>query len=134
MSSNMQINETEVKDISTLPDYLYHLVPAKFFNEYTDIQGNYDCRNKKEWGRNSPYIHTSPTRKQLKERVADINWIHSPLTEKFLLLEIDSHKIDAKITYSTINGYTYHHIWDALPQGSYITIPIERSKDGTFII
>lgn len=130
----MTTQEIEIKDVSTLPKILYHLVPQKFFNEFVDNKGNYDCRNKEEWGRNSPFVHTSPTKKQLKERVADINWANYPLEEKFLLLEIDPKKIAAKFTYSVVNGYTYHHIWGALPKDSFKVFEVKHSQDGKFLI
>ena len=84
----MTTQEIEIQDISTLPNRLYHLVPKKLFDEFTDKKGNYDCRGKEKQGRNSPFIHTSPTKKQLKERVADINWITYSMEEKFLKLTV----------------------------------------------
>lgn len=128
------IQELEIKDVSTLPSRLYHLVPKKFFDKFSDNKGNYDCRNKKEWGGNSPFIHTSPTKEQLKERVANTNWITYPLEEKFLLLEINPQKIKAKFTYSIINGYTYHHVWSGLPNDSFKVFQVSRSPDGKFLI
>jgi len=107
----MATQEIEIKDISALPKFLYHLIPKKHFDKFTDGEGSYDCRNKEKWGRNSPFIHTSPTKKQLKVRVADMNWVNYPLAEKFLFLEIDPQKVKVKFTYAIINGCTYHHIW-----------------------
>lgn len=130
----MTTQEVEIKDASTLPKSLYHLVPQKLFNKFTDDKGNYDCRNKEEWGRNSPFIHTSLTKKQLKERITDINWINYPLEEKFLLLEINSRDIKTKFTYVVINGYTYHHIWGKLPKDSFRIFKVDRSQDGKFLI
>lgn len=130
----MITQEIEIKDISTMPKFLYHLVPKIFFDKFTNDEGNYDCRNKEEWGRNLPFIHTSPTKKQLKERVADINWINYSLEEKFLLLEINSRDIKAKFTYTVINGHIYHHIWSGIPKGSYRIFEVERSPDGKFLI
>lgn len=130
----MIIQEIDIKDISTLPKFLYHLVPEKLFDKFTDGKGNYDCRNKEEWGGNSPFIHTSPTKKQLKERVADMNWITYPMEEKFLLLEIDPQKFKAKFTYVIINSNIYHHIWGKLPQNSFKILWVKRSKDGKFLL
>ncbi|PIX11392.1 hypothetical protein COZ73_02785 [Candidatus Falkowbacteria bacterium CG_4_8_14_3_um_filter_36_11] len=130
----MTVQEIEIKDFLTLPKHLYHLVPKKFFDKFSDGKGNYDCRNKEEWGRNSPFIHTSPTKKQLKERVADINWAIYPMEEKFLLLKIKPQKIKARFTYTIINGYTYHHIWSELPDSSFSVIKVSRSHDGKFLI
>lgn len=130
----MTTQEIEIKDISSLPDFLYHLVPLKLFSQYLNQKGDYDCRNRKEWGRNAPFIHTSPTRKQLKEKIADVNWINYPLEEKFLLLEIDPRAVKARITYSMINGHIYHHIWKELPKGSFTTLEVIRSQDGKFLV
>lgn len=125
--------ETEIKDLSTLPKFLYHLVPKSLFDKFINDKGDYDCRNKKEWGKNSFFIHTSPTKKQLKERVADMNWTSYSLEEKFLLLEIDSKKVKAKVTYSVIDGYTYHHIWGPLLKESFKVFEVNRSKEGKFL-
>ncbi|MDD4271469.1 MAG: hypothetical protein PHF50_01550 [Patescibacteria group bacterium] len=126
--------EIEIKDNSILPKFLYHLVPRKLFVEFSDINGNYDCRNKKEWGNNSPFIHTTLSRQQLKERVADTNWADYSLKEKFLLLEIDTRMLKTRITYSIINDYIYHHIWGRLSKKSFKVFEVKRSKDGKFLI
>ena len=130
----MSDQETPIKDASTLPKKLYHLVPKKLFDKFCNGKGDYDCRNREEWGGDSPFIHTSPTKKQLKERVADMNWATYPPEEKFLLLEIDPQKIKAKFTYAIINGYTYHHIWSNLPKNSFSIFTVDRSRDGKFLI
>lgn len=130
----MTTQEIEVKDTSTLPKFLYHLVPKKLFERFIDNKGDYDCRNKEEWGRKSAFIHTSPTKKQLKERVADMNWISYPLEEKFLLLKIQPRDIKVKFTYSIINGYIYHHIWAKLPKDSFKVSTVKRSRDGKFLL
>lgn len=126
--------EIKIKDHSTLPRFLYHLVPQKFFDKFIDQDGNYDCRNKEEWNKNSPFVHTSPTKQQLKERVADINWADYSLKEKFLLLKINPKKVKAEFTLSATNGYTYHHIWGHLPKESFKVFEVRRSGDGRFMI
>lgn len=117
-----------------LPETLYHLVPKSLFLKFTDKHGNYDCRNKVEWGKNSNFIHTATTKKQLKERVADINWANYPLKETFLLLEINRLKIDSSFTYVIENGTTYYHIWGNLPNESFSILDVARSEDGKFLI
>ena len=72
-------------------------------------------------------------KKQLKERVADINWLKYPIEEKFLLLKINTKKITGKVTYSIVNDNVYHHIWGALPKESFRTSKVSRSKDGKFL-
>jgi uncharacterized protein (DUF952 family) len=126
--------EIEITNLSLLPKNVFHLVPKELFDKFIDKNGNYDCRYKKEWGNNSQFIHTTPTKKQLKERVADINWSKYSIKKKFLLLKINIKKISAKVTYSSINGNTYHHIWGKLPKGSFQTVKVGRSKDGRFCI
>jgi len=130
----MTSQEIEIKGASNLPSRLYHLVPEKLFDEFIDDKGSYDCRNKEKWGRNSPFIHTSPTKRQLKERVADMNWATYPVEEKFLLLEIDPRRIRAKFTYVIVNGHRYHHIWGELPRNSFRIFEVNRSRDGKFLI
>lgn len=127
--------EIKIKNFSELPKFIYHLVPENIFNNFIDKEGNYDCRNKEEWGNNSPFIHTSPNKKQLKERVADINWSNFPREQKFLLLEINSEKLkNTKITYSVINGFVYHHIWGPLLRGSFGIFKVDRFQNGKFSI
>ncbi|MAG28970.1 hypothetical protein CL632_02390 [bacterium] len=122
------------KDVTFLPKLLYHLVPKKFFVEFTDSNGSYDCRNKEEWGSNSPFIHTSPSKKQLKEKVADINWANYPIQEKFVLLEIKAQDIKAKVTCAVIKDCVYHHIWGKLPKDLFRVFKVDRSEDGRFLI
>lgn len=131
--SKKQEQEKEITDLSLLPKNLFHLVPKKLFDKFIDKNGNYNCRYKKEWGNNSLFIHTTPTKKQLKEKVADINWLKYPIKDNFVLLKIETKKIDSKITYSVINDNIYHHIWGQLPKGAFQTSKVNRSKDGKFL-
>jgi len=126
--------KTEVTDLSLLPKVLYHLVPELLFEKFIDKMGNYDCRYKEEWGKNSPFIQTTPDKKQLKERVADINWSSYPKEEKFLLLKINTKKAKARYTYADIDGYNYYYIWAALPKESFKTTKVRRDKTGKFIL
>jgi|GEM_PF-6900950 hypothetical protein len=66
----MDTLENKVTDRNIVPQKLFHLVPKKLFAEYLDQEGNYNCRNKQEWGMNSDFIHTTMTRRDLKEKVA----------------------------------------------------------------
>ncbi len=126
--------EIEVTDLSLLPKNVFHLVPKKLFDKFIDKNGDYDCRYKKEWGNDSPFIHTTPTKKQLKERVADINWSKYPREEEFLLLKINTKKLSSRVTYSIINGNIYHHIWGSLPKASFKISKVGRNKEGKFLI
>lgn len=128
----MNVPENEVTDKTIIPKELFHLVPKELFSKYLDEKGNYDCRKKQEWGMNSEFIHTTTTRKDLKEKVADMNWKNYPKETEFVLLEIDSSKIDSKFTYAIYNGTTYYHVWGSLPKNSFEMIDITRNYDGTF--
>lgn len=126
--------ELGTKSASVMPKYLYHLVPEKLFAKFFYNGKYYDCRNQKEWGKDSPFIHASPAKKQLKERVADLNWAAYPAKEKFLLLEINPRTIKARIAKAIINGYPYYHVWGQLPKESFKILQVKRSQDGKFLI
>jgi uncharacterized protein (DUF952 family) len=128
------LQEKEITDLSLLPRHIFHLVPGFLFKKFTDKNGNYDCRYKKEWGNNSPFIHTTPSKKQLKKEVADINWSSYPQDERFILLKIETKKIKSRYTYTEIEGNIYHHIWGELPKNSFKTLKVNRNKDGKFIL
>ena len=130
----MRLNsENKIIDFKSVPKQLYHLVPQDIFFKFTDKKGSYDCRNKSEWGMNESFIHTSNTKKILKERVADGKWRGYPLDTNFVLLKINKIKIkNVKITYAEYNGIKYYHIWSALPKNSIMVSKVTRNKDGTF--
>lgn len=130
----MDARDNQITDKMMIPIELYHLVPKKLFTEYLDQEENYNCRNKQEWGMNSDFIHTTSTRKDLKEKVADMNWKNYPKEKEFVLLQIDSSKIESKFTYAVYDGTTYYHIWGALPKDSFEVIEITRNEDGSFNI
>jgi len=126
--------ENEVTDRTAIPQELFHLVPKELFSKYLDENGDYDCRNKQEWGMNSDFIHTTTTRKDLKEKVADMNWKSYPKEIEFVLLKIDSSKIGSNFTYAIYNGTIYYHVWGHFPKNSFDVINITRNDDGTFNI
>jgi len=130
----MMVKEIKIIDLLSSPKFLYHLVPRRLLSILVDDLGNYDCRNKKEWGKESPFIHTSPSKKQLKERVADGNQIYFPKGEDFLLLVINPKKVRDRVTYTDINGFIYHHIWGILPKESFEVVEVERDEEGRFLI
>ncbi|HAS80442.1 MAG: hypothetical protein UR25_C0005G0060 [Candidatus Nomurabacteria bacterium GW2011_GWE1_32_28] len=125
--------EIEIKNLSLLPKNIFHLVPEELFNKFINKNGDYDCRYKKVWGNNSPFIHTTPTKKQLKKRVADVNWSKYPIKKNFLLLKIDTRKINSKVTYSIFENNIYHHIWGKLLKESFQIIDVVRDKNGKFL-
>lgn len=127
----MNADEIKIKDKTTIPYKLFHLVPKDLFLRYSD-SGNYDCRKKQEWGRNSDFVHTTTTRQDLKEKVADINWKNYPKETEFILLIIDTNKIKSDFTYVIYNGTVYYHIWGSLPKNSFEISDITRNGDGTF--
>jgi uncharacterized protein (DUF952 family) len=72
------------------------------------------------------------TRRDLKEKVADQNWKNYPKETDFVLLKINTAKIESDFTYAVYDGTTYYHIWGPLPEGSFEIIEITRNDDGTF--
>jgi uncharacterized protein (DUF952 family) len=130
----MNVTEIKITDKMGIPHKLFHLVPKELFSKYLDKNGNYDCRKKQEWGMNSDFIHTTATRKDLKERVADMNWRDYPKEIEFVLLIINTCKIESDFTYVVYNGVAYYHIWGVLPKDSFDVSDIIRNEDGTFNI
>lgn len=130
----MNTPEKEVTDRTIIPQKLFHLVPKGLFSKYLDETGDYDCRKRQEWGMNSDFIHTTTTRRDLKEKVADQNWKSYPKETDFILLKIDSAKIESNFTYAVYNGTTYYHIWGNLPAHSFEAIEVTRNDDGRFNI
>jgi uncharacterized protein (DUF952 family) len=63
-----------------------------------------------------------------------MNWKNYPKETEFVLLKIDSGKIESKFTYAIYNGTTYYHIWGSLPKNYFEVIEITRNDDGTFNI
>jgi uncharacterized protein (DUF952 family) len=130
----MSDKEIKVTDGAGVPKNLFHLVPEELFSRYLDESGNYDCRNRQEWGKDSDFIHTTTTRKDLKEKVADVNWKNYPKEMGFVLLKINSGKIGSYLTYAEYDGTIYYHIWGNLPADSFEVIEVTRNDDGTFDI
>lgn len=125
--------EIEVSDNALIPRIVYHMVPENLWHRFTDSQGAYDCRNQKDWGNNSPFIHTTSTIKDLKERVAP-NWETYPKDTVFVLFQINTDKISGKFSYTIQNKVTYFHIWAALPRDSFVTSKVERDVEGKFLL
>lgn len=130
----MSDKETKVTDKARIPKALFHLVPEGLFSKYLDEDGNYDCRKRPDWGKNSDFIHTTTTRRDLKEKVADVNWKNYPEEMEFVLLKIDSGKIGSDLTYAEYDRIIYYHIWGVLPKGSFEMTEVDRNDDGTFNI
>lgn len=130
----MSTLENKITDRTAIPMELFHLIPKELFAKYLNREGVYDCRKKQEWGMNSDFIHTTTTRKDLKEKVADQNWSDYPFDTDFLLLKIDTAKIKSDFTYAIYNGIKYYHIWGSLPKDSFEVIEITRNEDGSFNI
>lgn len=130
----MKQPEFQIKDKKNVPTCLYHMVPKSIFFKFTNDANAYDCRNKIEWGMNENFIHTTSNRKILKERIADPKWKDYDLSEKFILLEIETSKIKSKITYAIYSNIKYYHIWSGLSQDSFTIHEVKRNNDGTFIL
>ena len=108
------------------------MVPEKLYSSFLTKDGSYDCRNKKEWDKNSPSIHTSPSMKIMIKNVANKNWTDYPIEEKFVALIIDLKFIQSKITTTEYNDVVYHHICGALPKASFKVIKVNRDNKGKF--
>ncbi len=130
----MKQPEFQIKDRRSVPKYLYHMVPQSIFLKFTDSAEMYDCRNKVEWGMNEDFIHTTSDIKTLRERIANPKWTDYDLSEKFILLKIETSKIKSKITYAIYNDIKYYHIWSGLSKDSFTTNDVMRNDDGTFIL
>jgi hypothetical protein len=127
------MEETELTDKTKLPRVLYHVVPERVFSACVTKNGVYDGRSQLAWGKGAPYIHTTTDLETLKRRVSG-NWQQYPLKEQFLLLKIQTDKIDppSKITYADYNGIRYYHLWSVLPAASFEQSEIRREADGSF--
>ena len=65
-----------------IPETIYHIVPIKIFKKYSDKKGTYDPRNKLDFGKNSPFIHTTPTIEQIKKY---LTYFKKSLIKNFIL-------------------------------------------------
>ena len=124
---NEMTKEKKVKK-KDLPRKVYHLVPIKILKKYTNLFGTYDPRNKPDFGNNSPFIHTTPSVKQINKHLPYLKQIKD---RKFSLLEIDVLKLDSdKITYNKFNGQTYHHLWFPLKKSFYTKRIVSKNRKG----
>ncbi len=130
----MKQREFQIEDRRSIPKYLYHIVPQSIFLKFVNDKNVYDCRNKIEWGMNEDFIHTTSKRKILEEKVANLNWKNYNLSEKFILLKIDTNKIKSKITYAIYDDIKYYHIWDGLAGNSFLIVEVKRNNNGTFML
>lgn len=110
-----------------VPEILYHLVPEVLFTAFVNERGDYDCRGKLEWGMGSEFIHTTTTKEDLRDKVANNRWREYV---NFLLLKIETEKLNCKFTRSICNGTGYFHIWSFLPSDSYTSKKILMGGDG----
>ncbi len=110
------------------PKKLYHIVPINLFKEYTDFQGTYDPRNRVDFGKNSSYVHTTPSIEQINEH---LNYLNEILDDEFCLLEIDVDKLDqSMITYVKFEDRMYYHIWSSLAKSSYTNRIVKKNLEG----
>ncbi|MFA6097397.1 MAG: hypothetical protein WC788_07270 [Candidatus Paceibacterota bacterium] len=130
----MNAAENKITDKNIVPKVLFHLVPKNLFLKYLSQNGDYDCRNKEEWGMNSKFIHTTTRRKDLKEQIADVKWKNYPREREFVMLKIYSNRIKSDLTYAIYDSITYYHIWEALANNSFEVIDVNRNDDGSFNI
>lgn len=127
----MQTKEIKVTDREQLPDFIYHLATREIYKKCTDKKGSYDCRNRACWGNSSPFIHTTTSLQDLKNKVAP-QWADYPMNVEFVLLKIATNRVAADFTYAVVNGTVYYHIWGALPKIAYSVLPVRRNPDSPF--
>ena len=109
-----------------IPETIYHIVPIKIFKKYSDKKGTYDPRNKIDFVKNSPFIHTTPTIEQIKKYLTYFQEIPD---KRFYLLKINTEKLNIeKMTYLKTNNLIFHHIWEPLKKEQY-TKKIVRKTD-----
>lgn len=113
----IHMNEQSIP-IKNVPKTLFHIVPKEIFLKYTNTQEVYDPRNREDFGKNSPYIHTTPSVEQMNSH---LSYLEELPGEEFYLLEITISKLNPeKVTFVQYKDRIYHHVWSALPQGTYI--------------
>ncbi|HJO93728.1 MAG TPA: hypothetical protein QF753_10040 [Victivallales bacterium] len=122
----MEHDEPEIK-LEEVPEKLYHIVPIKKFQNYTDIDGNYDSRNRNDFGGNVPFIHTAPSIEQINKH---LSYFHHLSDKRFYLLEIKASDLkDMKVTYNMVEDRIYHHLWDALNKNCYKVFLAEKDEN-----
>ncbi len=118
---------------------MYHLVPKYIYEKSINRLGNYNCSGFED----SNYIHSTTDLEELK-KIADLiftkarnypkrpevvgKYYEKPST-KFLLLKINTNKVNARIGFIKPS---YYHIYGALPKNSYKILPVKRDKKGRF--
>ena len=103
--------------IDQVPEKVYHIVPISLFEQYTNNEWLYDPRNRKDFGKNSPFIHTTPTIEQMNQ---SLSYLKELTDREFYLLEIKTRKLhNPKITYAQFQNRIYHHLRCALDIESY---------------
>lgn len=124
----MNFYKEKIIAVEEVPSKLYHIVPISLFEEYTDEQGNYDPRNKPDFGGEAPYVHTTPTIEQMNDC---LDYLHQLKDKVFYLLEIEVEKLaPLKITYAQFEDRIYHHLWTVLKVGSYVKKKVEKDENG----
>lgn len=118
--------------IEKCPKKLYHIVPISIFKKYTNRKGEYDPRNKIDTGKNSPYVHTTPSIDQMNKHLI---YLRELPDKHFYLLEIDIAKLNPdKVTYTKFEDRIYHHLWCPLNRSSYTMKIVEKDSQGQIIL
>lgn len=125
------MEEKEI-NIDKIPKNLYHIVPINLFKKYTNSKKEYDPRNKKDFGKNSPYIHTTPSIEQMNQHLSYLKQIPD---KEFYLLKININKLNPKkITYVKSNENIYHHLWCSLNKEAYTKKIVKKNLAGEIIL
>lgn len=120
-------------DKHDLPSELIHIVPLKRYDEYTDKNGVYDPRNRKEFGSGSPFIHTTPTVDQM---VKYLSYYKTLKDTEFYLLKINTETFcgNETVTSQIVNNREYHHLWFALKKENYRLYLVKKEESGQLIV
>ena len=103
--------------LDQVPEKVYHIVPIRLFEKYTNQEWIYDPRNREDFGKNAPFVHTTPTIEQMNQH---LSYLKELTDREFYLLEIETRKLyNPKITYAQFQNRIYHHLWCALDIESY---------------
>lgn len=121
---------TEIS-INKVPQKVFHIVSKRMFDTFIDENETYDPRFQEEFGGNAPYVHTSPTLKQMN--------VYIPLLEQlqdkeFYLLTIDVEKLSPeKVKYIEFDTRRYYHFWCAIPKEAYTKRLLIKDSEGKIL-
>ena len=112
--------------LDQVPEKVYHVVPISLFEKYTNLDWVYDPRNRTDFGKDKPFVHTTPSIEQMNQ---SLTYLKELTDREFYLLEIETRKLDhPKITYAQFQDRIYHHLWCALNIESYTKRVVKKDS------